>query len=557
MPYTRAMQPRHYSHRPTLLLRCVAPASVVVLCLLVSCGNDADPGTLFRPVPRGDLPAGGKTYGGTLLDVDRDGWLDLLISVHGNEAQIHFNRPGLQFPREMLPQPLPALADQHGAAACDYDHDGDWDAVVSQGAEHGFGMGTNQLWQQIAPRRFQDLSPGQLALQDHVGRGRGAVWADFDRDRRPELLLLNYASPVRLVARDSNDNWQDVTDRLPVPAAVVPWSPDRPPPTAKVRRRSTAVHAAVADDLNGDGLTDLLVLGRAGQCALWINNGGGRFWDGTVRSGLKPTLYPEPAKFAAAGDLDGDGDLDLVILHRRNPKMEVRRAPLEVWLNEVTDRSSRFIPAAGPMPPGTHDPVAAMLADLDNDGHLDLYVVHTADPAAPAAPNRLYRGDGTGGFSDATADWGGAGPVGGNPDSVWPVDLDRDGDLDLVTFNGEHNDLNQVGGVLVYENRSDDNRGLTVELAGADQPPHGLGARLELTVGNDVQTRIVASVANPINSAILPSHFGTGTAPGPYHLTIRWPDGQVQQLDLDRSGLAYRVVAGRDRAEVLPARRKP
>ena len=95
---------------------------------------------------------------GTLLDVDRDGWLDLLISVHGNEAQIHFNRPGLQFPREMLPQSLPGLADKHGAAACDYDLDGDWDVLVCQGAEHGAGMGTNQLWQQIAPRRLQDVS---------------------------------------------------------------------------------------------------------------------------------------------------------------------------------------------------------------------------------------------------------------------------------------------------------------------------------------------------------------------------------------------------------------
>lgn len=526
-----------------------ALAVLALFCLLAGCGGDDGPDTLFRPLPRGDLPATGKTYGGTFLDADGDGWLDLLYSEHSNTAQLRLGGPA-GFHAALLPRPLPPVVDHHGAAACDYDGDGDWDALVSMGAEHGSGQGLNGLWTQEGPGRFTDSAAGVQALNDPLGRGRGALWADFDGDRRPELMLLNYASPVRLLTR-TDAGWQDATDRLPMPAPVMPWSPGRPLPDGKVRRRCTALHSAVAADLDEDGDSDLLVLGRVGQSAVWINDGAGRFWDATARCGLKPTLFPESPKHAAAGDLDGDGDLDLVLAHRRNPEIPPRRQPLEVWLNDPSAGIPRFTPATpSPDLAGTTDPLAVLLADLDNDGALDLYVVHTSTGAE--APNRLYRGDGQGGFAAAPAYWGGAGPAGGNPDSVWPVDLDRDGDLDLVTFNGEENTARQTGGVLCYENRGNGNSGLTVTLVARDEVPHGLGARLELQVEGAVVLRRVSCVTNPLSAAILPVHFGLGATAGPCTLTVRWPSGQLQRLNLPRPGAAYRVTEGRPDAELLP-----
>ncbi len=287
--------------------------------------------------------------------------------------------------------------DQHAAAPCDFDGDGDWDLWIAGGSEKGTDLGWCQLWVQRAPLRFRDAAAGDPLTGNPTGRGRGALWADFDGDARPELLLLNYQSAVRLLAFDGHA-WRDATTRLPTPPAVELWAPGRPAPGPDERARSAWTHAAVTTDLDGDRRTDLLALGRPGFCGLWWNDGA-RLRDLTAASGLKPALWPHVPVHAAAGDIDGDGDADLVLLHRPDPQIEPRREPVELWLNVSTPGAPRFIPAdatAGLACGG--DPVAALLADFDNDGALDLCVARR-EPA-DGLLNRIWRGDGAGHFAD-------------------------------------------------------------------------------------------------------------------------------------------------------------
>lgn len=116
----------------------------------------------------------------------------------------------------------------------------------------------------------------------------------------------------------------------------------------------------------------------------------------------------------AAGDVDGDGWLDLYVVSKTGPNTLYRQTAPLVFV-DVTESAG----VAGGDGWGT----GASLADVDGDGDLDLYVCQIN------APNLLYLNDGKGGFSEngATA---GLDVVSGSVIGAFE-DYDHDGDLDL------------------------------------------------------------------------------------------------------------------------------
>ena len=142
----------------------------------------------------------------------------------------------------------------------------------------------------------------------------------------------------------------------------------------------------------------------------------------------------------AVGDLDNDGDLDLVLANLARPST--------VYWN---DGGMRFRPE--PLATGPARAVNAI--DFDGDGWLDLAFTH------PAAPPSLWLSQGTAGPDAAAYDRFqrvarlGAGYI---ANAMGWADLDGDGDLDLVTgsYNSELPDLGDGfalgGGVAYYEN---------------------------------------------------------------------------------------------------------
>ena len=181
-------------------------------------------------------------------------------------------------------------------------------------------------------------------------------------------------------------------------------------------------------DVDGDADLDVVYAnGRhwAQRNEVYLNNGAGQFTVGYALGPEKATTYAVPT-----GDLDGDGDADIVVGNDR--------AENWVYLNDGTGRFT-LAWAVGPEVEPTR---SAQLYDLDGDGSLDVLVTNRG------AANGFYLNDGTGRFGAKRA----FGDPDGSTIAVAIGDLDEDGDPDLVLANrdGQANQILLNDGALGF-----------------------------------------------------------------------------------------------------------
>ncbi|MCA8949997.1 MAG: VCBS repeat-containing protein [Planctomycetes bacterium] len=176
-------------------------------------------------------------------------------------------------------------------------------------------------------------------------------------------------------------------------------------------------------DVDGDGDVDLIAGNDHADNQLLLNDGRGLFVDATA--GRLTTPAPQGnnpfgnATYAVdLADIDGDGDLDLLLVNDHNLPNRVH----------VNNGAGVFVDVSSvALPPNGDWSVDQVVADFDGDGDVDWFVQNAGSP-------RLYLNNGAGVFADVSLT---NLPTNVNTLSTWMTgcsafDLEGDGDLDLL-----------------------------------------------------------------------------------------------------------------------------
>jgi hypothetical protein len=143
-----------------------------------------------------------------------------------------------------------------------------------------------------------------------------------------------------------------------------------------------------AGDVDGDGFCDVYFCGLDSSNALYRNLGNWRFEDITAAAGV--ACAGQASTGAALADVDGDGDLDLLV-------NGIARGT-RLFLNDGQGRFHEVTDAAGLH--NANGSASLALGDIDGDGFLDLYVVNYRNDTMRDMPDIRFRFAVTNGVSE-------------------------------------------------------------------------------------------------------------------------------------------------------------
>jgi hypothetical protein len=175
----------------------------------------------------------------------------------------------------------------------------------------------------------------------------------------------------------------------------------------KLGGSSTARRLKLAD-VDGNGTIDAIVL-NGDSNKIWLNDGKGKFTDSEQNIGIGENID------LVVRDIDNDNDSDIVIVKGAwgaTPK------GIEIWKNDGKVHFTKYQSI------GTYDGYGIAMADLNNDGCLDIILVNDS-----RQPNQVFINNGTGNFFESNITFGN----GGNKVAVG--DFNGDGISDLFIVN--------------------------------------------------------------------------------------------------------------------------
>jgi VCBS repeat protein/ASPIC/UnbV protein len=182
---------------------------------------------------------------------------------------------------------------------------------------------------------------------------------------------------------------------------------------------------AVMEDLDGDGDLDLLMSswGLKDPIRCFRNDGDGSFTESTEEAGLTGIVS---GLNTVQADPDNDGDADVLVL-RGAWLREDGRLPNSLLRNRGDGVFDDVTEQAGLL--SFHPTQVGAWGDFDADGDLDLFVANESATGEPSHPCELFRNEGDGTFRDVAAEVGVA-AVAYFKGGTW-TDIDGDGLLDL------------------------------------------------------------------------------------------------------------------------------
>jgi len=456
------------------------------------------------------LATTGYTYGDPIWgDFDNDGNLDLFVDNHYNRGSYVYHNLGQgRFTDILTTSGLRHAGDRHGSAWVDFNNDGLLDLSITRGAKKGQILGKKQdeLYQNLGNDTFTNVAE-DVGVTNTFGRGRGVAWGDYDNDGNTDLLLGNLKTTLVLLKNNGDGTFSDLTEAAGL--------------------TDLEYTEAVFADYNNDGFQDIFcTVAEAinpAKDALFRNNGDGSFTNVTRSAKLRALTN---GRSVCWGDYDNDGDLDLFISRGTDEdplKQNLYRNNGNGTFTDVSDQSGLGI---------VTNNRAAAWGDYDNDGYLDLYVVNSGDETVGKGPNYLFRNNHNGTFTDVAGNAGVANVVFNRGRTCAWGDYDNDGSLDLFVTDGESDTSFEQGPQFLYHNNGSSNNWLKLLLVGTTSNHQGLGAKVTIQTGSQIQYRENNGASGHfLSQGAAPLHFGVSIATVVDQVTVNWPSGTVQVLN--------------------------
>ena len=504
------------------------------------------PNGVFRQHPQAcfELEKAGEDMAALFFDADGDGDQDLYVVSGGVECEpgdpvlrdrLYLNDGKGNF-RKAPDGTLPDLRDSGSVvAAADFDRDGDLDLFVGGRCIPGrYPLTPNSRLLRNERGKFAELTDQFAPNLRQSGLVTSAIWSDANGDGWLDLLVTHEWGPVTLFL-NHQAHLADRTLKAELAGRLGWWN------------------GIAARDLDGDTDIDYVV----------TNFG--------LNTKYRPSL-PKPV-LAYYGDFDGTGRKHLVAAYYEGetiypmrgrstllavipslaekftsfqsfaratledaytPKGLAAAQRFEVNTPEsgalLNDGTGRFVFRALPRLAQASPAFGVALAEVDGDGHADLYLAQNFYSPQPETGRMggglslLLRGVGDGSFTPVWPKESGL-IAPGDAKALAVTDLNDDGWPDsVVAINN--------GGLMAFENRgSKTNRVLSIRLQGKPGNPTAIGARVTVRLDDgSAQTVEMNAGGGYLSQSTSTLTFGLGRDKQVRETEVRWPDGRTSTI---------------------------
>ena len=430
-----------------------------------------------------------------------------------------------------------------GVAAADYDADGDADVVVTT-------VTGNRLLRNDAGVYVDATKDAGLELGG-PGWATSAAWLDADNDGQLDLFVAYYVDWNQ--DRDVFTTLDGTNKSYATPKVYKGLQNRLYHNLGKGRFEEIGKSAGLVSgenkalgvvvlDANDDHFPDIFVSNDTVANKLYLNDGKGNFTDTAMLSGVG---YDESGEARAGMGVDVGQSIDgvpaIIIGNFSDEPVSLyeRAASGKVFLDAAQKRGI----AIETMPRLTF---GARFADLDNDGRDDLVLANghiepdiqkVQSAVSYRQPIDVFMAQ-DGGKYESLAKLTGTPlgePVVGRCAAVG--DIDNDGDLDgLVSVNG--------GGPLILRNATGGEHAVQIDLRDPETGNiEALGAEVTLSGKDWTRRETVRARGSYLGHSPYTLHFGIPVQVGDsVGVTVRWPDGSVDERGTVQIGNRYRIV---------------
>lgn len=317
--------------------------------------NDGFPDFSFTRMSGSVLSQDGEpSDGSSWADYDNDGNIDAFTANWYNRNNLLYHSTGNGSFTRVVQGPVATDGGYSETGSWgDYNNDGLVDLYVANSA----GTLQDFLYKNLGGGQFLRIPVGRQSTDAFPSRG--VTWVDYDGDGDMDLFVANEGNQDESLYRNmlmetGVDSFAAVTGDVLVTSAGASWS-------------------ASWADFDNDGDQDVFVVNQSNQRSrLFVNNGNGSFSLETTGPIATDSGY---GASAAWGDMDNDGDLDLVVSHAYAGTPVTNFLYRNLLMETGVPTFERVM--SGPIVSDSGYSYGLSWGDFDNDGDLDLFVART------------------------------------------------------------------------------------------------------------------------------------------------------------------------------------